>query len=64
MPIPTSRTKERGRIIINRDLCNGCGLCVSVCKDFSLTIENGKVKLSDMVMYRLQEHFGLLQKLV
>ena len=51
MAIPTSRTKERGRIIINKDLCNGCGLCVSVCKDFSLTIENGKVKQSDNPLF-------------
>ncbi len=42
MPIPTSRTKEQAKIIINADLCNGCGLCVEVCKDFSLKIEKGK----------------------
>ena len=46
MPIPTSRTKECGQIKIDDDLCNGCGLCVSVCKDFSLIIENKKAKLS------------------
>ncbi len=43
MPIPTSRTRETGRIIINTEACNGCGLCVKVCKDFDLAIENGRV---------------------
>ncbi|HOW24988.1 MAG TPA: nitroreductase family protein [Bacteroidales bacterium] len=42
MPIPTSRTTEKGRISIDSLICNGCGLCVEVCKDFSLAIENGK----------------------
>jgi nitroreductase/NAD-dependent dihydropyrimidine dehydrogenase PreA subunit len=44
MPIPTSRTNETARVIISEELCNGCGLCVDVCKDFGLLIENGKVK--------------------
>lgn len=43
MAIPTSRTKEAAEIIINENLCNGCGLCVTVCKDFSLIIDNNKV---------------------
>jgi ferredoxin len=43
MAIPTSRSKVKAEIRINTDLCNGCGLCVSVCKDFSLKIENNKV---------------------
>jgi ferredoxin len=43
MAIPTSRTKEAAEIIIEEELCNGCGLCVTVCKDFSLAIENKKV---------------------
>lgn len=42
MAIPTSRTKEKAVIRINRDLCTGCGLCVSVCKDNSLKIDNQK----------------------
>jgi len=46
MAIPTSRTKDRGIISIDEKLCNGCGLCVSVCKDFGLEIVNGKVKVS------------------
>ncbi|WP_321424697.1 nitroreductase family protein [uncultured Bacteroides sp.] len=46
MTVPTSRTNECGRIQINSDLCNGCGLCVSVCKDYSLTLENNKAKQS------------------
>ena len=43
MAIPTSRTKVNADIKINPELCNGCGLCVSVCKDFTLIIENDKV---------------------
>lgn len=43
MPIPTTRTKEKGLIAINSELCTGCGLCVKVCADFSLEIINGKV---------------------
>lgn len=43
MAIPTTRTKERAEIRINTEICNGCGLCVSVCKDFSLQLVNGKV---------------------
>ena len=46
MPIPTSRTKESPEIRINSELCNGCGLCVSVCGDSSLTIENETVTRS------------------
>lgn len=42
MAVPTTRTKETGQISINEKLCNGCGLCVSVCKDFSIKIENRK----------------------
>ncbi|HBN04765.1 MAG TPA: nitroreductase, partial [Bacteroidales bacterium] len=44
MSIPTSRTKEPGKIIIDTDKCIGCGLCVKVCKDFSLEIVDNKVR--------------------
>ncbi len=47
MAIPTSRTKVDAEIKIYPEVCNGCGLCVSVCKDFSLIIEDNKVKKSD-----------------
>ncbi len=36
MAIITSRTNENGKITILYDRCNSCGLCVKVCKDFSL----------------------------
>lgn len=42
MAIPTTRTKKKGTITINRDLCTGCGLCVQVCNDFSLQLIDGK----------------------
>jgi len=31
MPIPTSRTHENAVILIDEKLCNGCGLCVTIC---------------------------------
>ncbi|MDD2559246.1 MAG: 4Fe-4S binding protein [Bacteroidales bacterium] len=42
MAIPTTRTKEPAVINIDEQLCRACGLCVSVCKDFGLRIENNK----------------------
>jgi ferredoxin len=47
MAIPTSRTKTKAEISIDQELCNGCGLCVSVCKDFSLKLIDGKVQISE-----------------
>ncbi len=46
MAIPTSRTREKGEIILNEGKCNGCGLCVTVCKDFGLQVIGKKVVLS------------------
>ncbi len=47
MTIPTSRVNEAAQIVLKNELCTGCGLCVSVCKDFSLVIVDGKVAKSD-----------------
>ncbi len=47
MAVPTTRTKEKAEIRINSDKCNGCGLCVDVCKDFSIRLEKGRVTLSN-----------------
>jgi ferredoxin len=47
MAIPTSRTKEKGEIKIDKELCIGCGDCVEVCKDFSLVIRDDKANVSD-----------------
>jgi ferredoxin len=52
MAIPTSRTREAGIINVNQEKCNGCGLCVKVCKDFDLKIEDGKA---------INTHFGLFE---
>lgn len=46
MAIPTSRAKEAAIVALNHDACTGCGLCVSVCKNFSLKLENDKAKLT------------------
>jgi len=51
MAIPTSRAKEAAEIRIDSEKCNGCGLCVTVCKDFSLEIENKKVQLSNTSVF-------------
>jgi nitroreductase/NAD-dependent dihydropyrimidine dehydrogenase PreA subunit len=42
MAIPTSRTKEVCEIRIDAEKCNGCGLCIDVCKDFTLVLKDGK----------------------
>jgi len=46
MAIPTSRTKDPAKILIDEEKCTGCGLCISVCKDFSLEMKNDKVSES------------------
>ncbi len=46
MPIPTSRTTESAHIHIDLQKCTGCGLCVKVCKDFSLVLANGKAAVN------------------
>jgi len=51
MPIPTTRSKDKAQIIIDTEKCTGCGLCVSVCKDFSLEIINKKVSVSDSSIF-------------
>jgi nitroreductase/NAD-dependent dihydropyrimidine dehydrogenase PreA subunit len=51
MAIPTSRTKEKGEIRIDTEKCNGCSLCVSVCKDFSLEIRDHKAVVSDASVF-------------
>ncbi|HET6556793.1 MAG TPA: 4Fe-4S binding protein, partial [Prolixibacteraceae bacterium] len=51
MAIITSRTNENGKVIISEELCNSCGLCVKVCKDFSLLMVNGKPVVSDHPLF-------------
>ncbi len=51
MAIPTSRTKEPAEIKVSNDICNGCGLCVTVCSDFSLTLENWKAVKSNHALF-------------
>ncbi|MFA7361810.1 MAG: nitroreductase family protein [Candidatus Kapaibacterium sp.] len=46
MAIPTSRTNKTAEIKFNSESCNGCGSCVTVCKDFNLVVEDGIVKES------------------
>lgn len=51
MAIPTSRAKEPAEIRINCDECNGCGLCVNICSDLSLKMENNKAVKSDTAIF-------------
>lgn len=51
MAIPTSRTKEEAQVVIHPEICTGCGLCVSVCKAFKLTIENNKAVTSNATTF-------------
>lgn len=51
MAIITSRTNENGKILISYELCNSCGLCVKVCKDFSLIMVNERPVVSDHPLF-------------
>ena len=51
MAIPTTRTHEAGQLHLLPELCNGCGLCVQVCKDFGIRLVDGKVQLSDTSIF-------------
>lgn len=51
MAIPTSRAKEAAEISVNPDKCNGCGLCVDICSDLSLKMENGVACESDSAIF-------------
>lgn len=51
MAIPTSRTNEKATIKIDTEKCNGCGTCVSVCKDFNFELIDKKVTISDKSIF-------------
>ena len=51
MAIITSRTNENGRITFIYDRCNSCGLCVKVCKDFSLVMKDNQPTVSDQPLF-------------
>ncbi len=51
MAIPTSRAKEAAEIKVDPHKCNGCGLCVDICSDFSLKIENGVAGKSESAIF-------------
>lgn len=51
MAIITSRTNENGRITFIYEKCNSCGLCVKICKDFSLKMEDNKPVVSDQALF-------------
>jgi len=51
MAIPTSRTTVAATIQLDPERCNGCGLCVAVCKDNELTLKQGRVALSGQPVF-------------
>jgi len=51
MSIPTSRNQENDVITIDYAKCTACGLCVQVCKDYSLEIRDGKLQITDQPVF-------------
>ena len=51
MAIPTSRTHEAAQLHFSSELCNGCALCVQVCKDFGIRIVDGKAQRTEHPLF-------------
>lgn len=51
MAIITGRTSENGHIKILYEKCNSCGLCVKVCKDFSIIMKEGQPVVSSNPLF-------------
>lgn len=51
MPIPSTLADENGSISINRSVCTGCGLCVSICPDNGLCLVAGKAAPSSCSIF-------------
>jgi len=51
MAVINSRTREKGKIIIDYDKCIACGLCVAVCPDKSLEITDGRLHESEKAVF-------------
>ena len=47
MAIKTSRTSEKATVKIDFTQCSDCGLCSVVCKDLTLTMQNGKITIDN-----------------
>lgn len=51
MAIPTSRTRESGKVSIDYSKCNGCSRCVEVCPDNEYKLIKGKVVPSGTAVF-------------
>lgn len=47
MSLKTSRTSENARVKIDFNQCSDCGLCSVVCKDLTLTMQNGRIQIDN-----------------
>ncbi len=51
MSLITGRTSENAKIKIDFSQCTNCGLCSVVCKDLSLTMQNGKINIENNPLF-------------
>lgn len=51
MPIPTSRTNNPAKILIDIEKCTGCEKCMKVCTDFNFEIVHHKAKLTNRPLF-------------
>lgn len=42
------KTLSGKKLMVEKDLCKGCGICVAFCPKNVLTIEDGKVSIKDI----------------
>ena len=51
MSIPTTRSKAPAVVSINSDQCNGCGRCVTVCKNEGLELSDHKAHVTEQSIF-------------
>jgi nitroreductase/Pyruvate/2-oxoacid:ferredoxin oxidoreductase delta subunit len=51
MSLKTSRTSENAKVKIDFSQCSDCGLCSVVCKDLTLTMQNGKINIDNNPLF-------------
>ena len=51
MSLVTSRTNENAKVKIDFTQCSDCGLCSVVCRDLTLTMQNGKINIDNSPLF-------------